>query len=363
MRISHSLAELHSRDFLTNTRGELTLIVPARSKRTWASHERMLRSAVIDTDGRIVSLGFPKFFNWGEDADDTAALTAALNSAEPVTFAEKLDGSLCIRSVIDGDVVLRTRGTLDGGDHGAPMRSLAESDYPQLLDGSRYGGWSLLCEFTSPEFPIVLSYAEPGLTLLGAVSHEDGRLMSREALVEVGRRLDIPLTPVCVLPRDPDELVAGVAALSGSEGIVASCADGQVLVKVKSASYLRAHALRFALSPRRLAELSLEHDVRDERGLRALITELAGGHEFELEEMALRTFVRVQDARARMDADLAAIEEWVAAHSDLDRREFAAHVGAYAGKTAPLYFSLRDGQRERALAWLHRRVADEVAAG
>lgn len=362
MRIPFALAELHEREFLTSTRGDLTLITPARSKRTWAPDERPLRSALVDRDGQVRSLGFPKFFNWGEDEHDTACLTAALAAGERVAFAEKLDGSLCIRSVIDGQVVLRTRGTFDGGDHGAPMRAVASTHHPTLLDPSLYADWSVLYEFTSPDFAIVLPYDTPGLTLLGAISHDDGHLMARDELAEVAAHLGVPLAPERALPTDPDELLAQVAGLSGSEGVVASCADGQVLVKIKAAAYLRAHALRFALSPRRVAEMCMEHDVRDEAALRALITELAGGHEFELEDLAMRAFGRVRDARARMDADLVAIEEWVIRHADLERRDFAARVGAHAGKMAPLYFALRDNQRERALAWLRRRLIDEVAA-
>lgn len=362
MRIAYSTDELHERGFLTSTRADLTLIVPGRAKRTWEAAERPLRSALIDRDRRVVSLGFPKFFNWGEDPDDTAALTGALRAGEPVWFAEKLDGSLCIRSVIGGQVVLRTRGTFDGGDHAAPMRALAAASHPRLLDPGVHPQRSLLFEFTSPQFPIVITYPRPALTLIGAVEHTDGSLVDRAGLVRIADELAVPLAPLRELPRDPQRLVGDVSAFRGAEGIVASCAGGRVLVKVKSAAYLRAHALRFALSARRVAELCVEHDVRDEAHLRALICELAGGHEFELEQLALATFARLCERRDQMARELSGIERWVAERAHLDRREFAAQVTPHARERSGLYFSVRDGRVDRARDWLHRRLIDEVAA-
>ncbi len=353
---------LAERQFAVSNRDGLVLVTPSRAKYDWKPEELWLRSAVFDSDGRVASLGWPKFFNLGENADDSARLERALEAGEEVWLTEKMDGSLCIRSVIGGSVIFRTRGTTDGGAHGPAMRACAAANYPQLLDPAFAPEGSLLFEFTSPRFRIVLPYTEPDLTFLGAVSHVDASLSHRDEVEAIAREGGLKLVEERELPRDIGQMAEVIRDLEGSEGIVARCAGGQTMVKVKAASYLAAHAILFAFSPRRVAELCLEHDIRDEQAFRAKVRELAGGYDFELEEEVLGHFRSSMVERERIDTLLSSVSEWVAANRHLDRKSFALAARDHAGPDLPLYFSVLDGRPEKAREYLEKRLPDKIAA-
>lgn len=322
------------------------LISPRKDKWTWEPAERRYRSAIICPREGIISQGFPKFDNAGEGQQDTARLYGALAAGEPVWFTEKMDGSLCIRSVIDGQVVLRTRGTHDGGtEHGPAMRALAERLYPALLDPAVEPDHSLLFEFVSPSFQIVVPYADEDLILLGAVGHADGALADRDELGELAERLSVPLVATHELPTDPAQLLAAVSGFDDREGIVARCDSGQVLVKIKSASYLAAHALRFAFSPRRVVEFCAERAIRDEDAFVAALRE--AGFDWEVGEETRAPFRAYRDALTAADARFAELAAMAEAWADLPRREFAARATPL-GQEAKILFMLLDGRGERA---------------
>jgi len=148
--------------------GALVQIAPQKNKHRWSADELHLRSLLTRPDGRIVSSGFPKFLNVGEDAA-TDAITAAAISSGRAWFTDKLDGSLIIRDVIDGVVLLRTRGSAEvSGERGDRLHALVAQSHPTLLDPTVLPGRSLLFEFTSdhPDDRIIIRYDTTSLTAL-----------------------------------------------------------------------------------------------------------------------------------------------------------------------------------------------------
>lgn len=322
------------------------LVSPRKDKWGWHPAERRYRSAIIDLREGIVSQGFPKFDNVHEDDENTQRLFAALAAGEEVWFTEKMDGSLCIRSVIDGRAVLRTRGTHDGGtDHGPAMRRLAERLYPRLLDPEFEPGRSLLFEFVSPQFQIVVPYESEDFVLLGAVDHADGRLADRPDLEGLEASSGVPLVATHVLPSDPAELVEAVKAYEGLEGVVARCENGQVLVKIKSASYLAAHALRFAFSPRRVAEFCAERGITDEDAFVDAMRE--AGFDWEVGEETRAPFRAYRDAIASADHRFEELAAMCESRRGLERREFAERAKR-EGKQAKILFMCLDGRADKA---------------
>lgn len=346
--------------FSVTDHGGLRLIVPRKDKFDWAEEERFYRSVVVDGDGRPVSVGFPKFFNAGEHPGDTAALEASLAGGR-VWFTEKMDGSLIIRSVVDGQVILRTRGTIDGGtDHGPAVRRLVADRYPQLLDPALEPDRSLLLEFVSPQFPIVLNYAEPDLILLGANRNLPGSLLDRPGVESLGADIRVPVTPAHDLPRELEDLLAAVRDWPDREGVVAICDDGQTLVKIKGAKYLAAHALRFAFTPRRVAEFAVEKGLRSEADFLAAIRN--EGYDWEVADEAKRSFETVQVAWADADRQLAQARLFVEEHRHLPRKEFAAMAVA-EGSIRSTLFALLDGKDERAENDLRDRLIEDAVRG
>ena len=359
------------RGFKLQRRDGLVLITPARTKMSradWREEELIMRSLVVrEHTGEVVSVGFPKFFNRGESGDGASLLSPEdrrldreLAAGEPVHYTEKVDGSLMIRSVVDGAVMIRTRGTLAQSDHTRAMSALAAARYPALLDPAFAPEASLLLEFVSPRFRVVVGYETEDLTLLGAVCHRSLRLADMPALEALAGAGDLRLVDLVELPSDPVALVTAVRAQADGEGIVARCDSGQTLVKIKSASYLALHRLRFALSARVVREVCEQRQVSSLEDFGVYLAEQ--GADFEL----------VSDARPLVDAYLAALDDAAEEFAELAARvpvELAAAVDRKAfavGFAVPLggartgaAFALADGDPERAQRLLRQRALDE----
>ena len=255
----------------------LTLVFPKKNKWDWTREERWLRSVVVDAKGRIVSTGWPKFGNYGEFQNDTRRLNEALASDAPVRFTHKEDGSLCIRDIVNGRVMMRTRGTMFGGqqdEDGTPsfgdrFCAVAEKKYPRLIDPAWFdAGISLLFEYVAPGNQVVVRYPEDDLILIGMLVHEPrgpkGRPMRPfivpwGEMAEFARKEELNLVSLKELPSTPAALLEEVKDWR-TEGVVVRCPDpdtgneDQILVKVKSAWYLANHRMKHSMNYQRILE-------------------------------------------------------------------------------------------------------------
>lgn len=304
------LSGLDREAFTVADHGGRFLVVPKKSKYRWAPDELHLRSLLLDAQGRVLSSGFPKFFNLGEDP----AHDAALLEAREVAYTEKRDGSLVIVDRIDGRAHLRTRGSHDLGLFTEPVWGTLRERYPALaalLDGG--GGealaWhSLLFEFTAPENRIVVRYDQAELSLLGRVDKrtleadlDDGEGSALRALSEA---TGVPLVPTVTLPADPREAQREVWRWRESEGVVARFRHGGrwMQLKLKGEWYLALHALRFRLGPAELRKLCFLRGAFTEGALRDLLA--GAGHDHEAMEFLRTPFEAYLDARAAL------LERW-----------------------------------------------------
>jgi len=272
-----NIEEINRKDFKISERswnGKVYfLIVPKKSKHKWALDELHLRSLLLDTNGNIVSASLPKFFNLFENPEHDKMFEGYLDNGE-VRFAEKMDGSLIIRSVIDGHVNFRTRGShvlADG--FGFPVMELVREKYPALLDASLFRDKSLLFEYTSPNNRIVLEYREPALTFLGYMNlyHDETlpKFFGFAHLIEkVAETTGTRPVQFHDLPMDINALRAEIAPWIGSEGIVAWCGNGAMLIKIKADEYLRIHRLKFHLSEDRVRKIAWFADLNSVGELR-----------------------------------------------------------------------------------------------
>lgn len=356
------------RGFNLIRRDGLILIVPGKaakfSSSDWPAEERPFRSLIVrESDHSIVSSGFPKFFNMGEDHHDSGLLNAALEGDDSVFFSEKADGSLAVRSVIDGKIIFRTRGTFDGGEHGPAMRRVAERRYPILLDPEFEPDRSLLFEFVSPNFRIVLPYAEDDLIFLGAISHETMRLSDLPEMRELADRHGFNLVAIHELPRDPEELVRVVGEWQGKEGVVARCNNGQTLVKLKGADYLARHRIRFALTARVVRQVCLERQVEKLEDFESYLAEQGGDWELAVEAKPLvELFVQTR-AQARSRFDIFAGEVAIQLKNYPVRKEFALEYATKLdGKARPAAFAIADGRPDNAYAMIEEELLDVAFA-
>ncbi|MFT4978312.1 MAG: hypothetical protein ACI8S6_004220 [Myxococcota bacterium] len=251
--------------------GAVVQVSPRGQKHRWRPDELHLRSLLCRPDGAVLSSGFPKFFNLGEDPEHDAQATTAI-AAGQAWLTEKMDGSLLIRDVIEGQVHLRTRGAAGLPPDKAPRIHALLTQHPALLDSTCLPDRSVLLEYTSPhpDDRIIVPYDRPQITALGWM-----QLQGAEHPVFHGSPDDVALLaeqtgapPVRFLPAPQTmaALIAEVRDWTGREGVVLRYAlpgGGLGLLKLKSLRYLRNHTARFHLTRARLWRLCWAEQIQD----------------------------------------------------------------------------------------------------
>lgn len=248
---------------------DLVLITPKKNVWEWKDEERWLRSIVVNNNGYVVSCGWPKFGNYGEFLEDTRLLHKALADLDTeVFYTRKEDGSLCIRSVINGKVVFRTRGTLFGGEcedeepFWEKFKRVANEKYSILLDPTYMPKTSLLFEYVAPDNRIVISYENEDLIFIGAIDHSNLRIHTYNELENITYQSGFNLVKTHSLPRKAKELIKNIEEWKDYEGIVVRFNDK--MVKIKSLHYCNLHRLASNITYSYIAELAENFGSEDE---------------------------------------------------------------------------------------------------
>jgi hypothetical protein len=329
------VAQIDRTQFKVVEEGGEVLVIPLKGKVRWRDDELHLRSLVLDPEGNIVSAGFPKFFNLGENPEHDRDLARAM-ARGAVELPEKLDGSLIVADRVRGVARLRTRGRRVLGEFAPDVEPLVASQYPRLMDFLREDplleGSSVLFEFVSPARSIVVRHERADLFLLGYV---DKRRVSpgwdAPTLARVHRETGVPLAPVHALPADLDGVLAQVRAWKGREGIVARfrTESGEPrLIKIKAEDYLRLHAYRSRLGSSRALKIAWLLDLRDESDILPALTRY--GLDWEAAEFARAEVVPyLAQRRAMMErfaSFCAAVTPWMGARTREEKRGYVERV-------------------------------------
>jgi len=331
--------------------GAVVLVTPAMGKTRWEPHELHLRSLLCRPNGEVISAGMPKFFNRGEVAEHDR-LTAEGLAENRTIFTEKLDGTLIIASLVDGNVVLRTRGNHHLGDFQVPVTALiADWDLKHFLTvlAHKYGyserepAHSLLFEYCAPTNRIVIGYSEPALTLIGYSLVEDGQLkmLRPDSLARTSSFNHVKELPAA---KSLTEIAETLKDLKGAEGYVTwtRLADGAChLLKHKSDWYFRMHGLRSQSSPNFIKEYCYLNDIKSVADLRTALEKDGFDWEFakfmtapydEHVACTLRINLEIQEA-------LVSMIRTCHAHPGEDRKTLALNAKAAAEATHSWTFS------------------------
>ena len=224
--------------------GEIVhLIQPQHIGTKWQQDNKHMRSVVVNYDGEVISAGFPKFTNWGENPDNFPVP----NSLRNCTVMEKLDGSLLIVSKYNGQYILRTRGTVDASTlaNGHELELFKEKFLKSLThDTPDTWNVSILFEWVSPINKIVLNYGdEPDWYVVGIVHHSDYSLYSQEDLDMWAKNKGFK-RPATYTFTDVNDLLQNVDQWKGKEGVCVYSKNDQSIHKVKSADYLIKHRFK-----------------------------------------------------------------------------------------------------------------------
>lgn len=319
----------------------MRLITPSHSaavgNAAWTRDNLWWRSRVETVRGELVSQGFGKFFNLGMGPLDlniglTDVAKAVAHGDAIATL--KLDGSLLIRSVYKGNIVLRTRGsfTYEHLDNAFEMDEFKRK-YPLLFDPVFAYNYSLLLEWVSPNNTIVIKYPEPELILVGAVDHRSMSYMRSEELKSLADMIDVKMVDYFPLTtKGWEDLYANLESNHEIEGYVIRLNNEQSLVKVKCAPYLTKHSLKSRLDSETLADMYFQYGRPDFTGFMA---EFSKAFDEEVAMWAMPAIASLYDGVRNLNAIEEHIVEKVAQRREegLSRKEFAIVTQNEYGKT------------------------------
>lgn len=327
--------------FRHDRQGNLTLVRPEASKTRWTSDELAFRSLVFDRDGKVASVGLPKFFEPHQQPGHVDDVEQACADGDVPVAHVKLDGALIIRSVIRGKVHLRTRAALSLADLDVPVRALAARS-AALMDPTFAPTLSLQLEFTSPAHRVVLAYPEDALTVIGATDHRTLLALPWPAISALAADAELPL------PESVDLRGAKVADWLGQlgrlgdvEGVVVRWQQGARMLRLKTDDYRIRHRLRFTYPPRRLAELQAKHGESG-RVLAKLAPDAA-----DVDHLHARLRA-IERCESEVEAEIAELRALAGRLRPLTRREQRERAGDLADPAPAVLAALLGGDGVRA---------------
>lgn len=216
---------------------------------------RECRGLIFNTEGKLISRPFHKFFNVNEREETQMN---KIDLSQPHVIMEKMDGSMIRPLVIDGHLRLATKMGLTEVAMNAEVWLAAQdpskSDWLRLMVSR---GITPLFEWTSRKNQIVIDYAQDDLVYLGSRVNLTGEYYMSE------------LVPFSVVPQygsldgNLADYIARAREMEGREGDIIRFADGQML-KIKNDWYVRIHKtvdkIRF---DRHIVDLILNEEVDD----------------------------------------------------------------------------------------------------
>lgn len=322
------------------------LVQPVHIGCRWNKDNLIFRSSVWNLRGEPVSLSFKKFFNWGEQPDLTYT-PFSMTANGGVEALEKIDGSTLILSMYKGQLIKRTRGTVDATkqDNGYELAFL-EDKYPGAFNHPMLMlGYSLIFEWVSPENRIVLNYgSEPDIYLTGAIFHKDYSLAPQPLLDSIAIEMGVK-RPKRFKFDKVKEMLEAVEALKGQEGICVYCNKGQDIRKVKSAWYLACHRMKSELgSYERLVDFYFEQGLPE---YQAFYDYLSKNFDFEIAEAYRGDISRICTGMKEVNKLLESMQSKVNDLKTKARKEAAAVILQAYGNTnrSGMAFKLLDGKK------------------
>jgi len=336
-------------DFKTEIQNGLTLIYPSKktamSNSVWTKDNLWLRSRIEDGYGNTVSQGFGKFFNLGQGNNDlrttTQEIVEHLDANLPVIATLKHDGSCLIRSVYQGKVIYRTRGSFNYTFHENAEGELAQfiAKYPLLDDPNWCNNQSLLFEWVTPKSQIIVQYNQPDLYLIGGIDHGHNhishlRYLKMSELEELSNQSLIPLVEYFVISTKTQwyEFYHNTLNDKNIEGFVIRLNEEQELVKIKADSYIAKHSLKYSMTLAKLIDMWLENKST----INGLLAQLAREYDEEVAIWALPYIEKLESAIKAFEDLLINVRQDIQLYHNqqADRKTFAIAMSKkYGGKS------------------------------
>lgn len=227
-----------------------------------SSIRRECRGLIFDTEGKLISRPYHKFFNAGEKEETQLN---KINLYEPHVVLEKLDGSM-IRPIptADGFRLATKAGITD-------IAEQAEEFIEDKLNYSRFikkciqKGTTPIFEWCSRKNRIVIDYPEDQLILTGVRYLDTGSYVAYSTMKMYAESWDIPVVKAVdgLSVQNIELFIKQVREWEDSEGIVLRFDSGH-MVKVKADDYILRHKSKESISQEKnVLQAVLEDSVDD----------------------------------------------------------------------------------------------------
>lgn len=321
------------------------LVQPNRAGVEWNRENRLFRSSLWNWNGDLISAGFPKFVNWGEQPEHFPVP----QSLKGCQILEKIDGSLLIVSKYNGQLIIRTRGTIDASGlekNGNEIEIFRNQLLPRIVEyhyGQQTWNCSWLFEWTSPNQRIVLSYGDqPRWTLVGLVDHNDYRLARQPDLDQLAANIGFN-RPQLYTSDTVEGLLNKVDTWKGIEGVCVYSNDGQSIHKIKSTDYLIKHRFKSKATLENTLELFFNYGQPPYQNFEK---ELIQQFDYECFEMVRGYASSICDASKKVSQIIGGIVRFVEPLKLLPRKNSAEAILSSYGSSgrSNIAFTILDGK-------------------
>jgi len=215
---------------------------------------RECRGIIFDTEGRIMSRPFHKFFNVNE-REETQAHVLALDLLFDHVIMEKMDGSMIRPVRVNGMVRLATK--MGVTDIAIEAEKLLSAEQYEWLEDVMNINVTPIFEYIAPTNKIVIEYTEPRLVLLAMRNNISGNYyMPHSAPFEV-------VPQYGSVDGGLDEYIARARKQQGREGDIIRFADGH-MIKIKNDWYVRIHKTKDLIrADRNIADIIVNEQLDD----------------------------------------------------------------------------------------------------
>lgn len=213
---------------------------------------RECRGIIFDTEGKIMSRPFHKFFNANEREETQIHI---IDMTRPHMIMEKMDGSMIRPVRLNGMIRLATK--MGVTDIAVEAEKLLTEEQYEWLDQVMLSCVTPIFEYIAPTNKIVIEYAEPKLVLLAMRNNISGNYyMPHKAPFEV-----VPMYGS--VDGGLAEYIARAREMQGREGDIIRFADGH-MIKIKNDWYVRIHKTKDLIRfDRNIADIIVNEQLDD----------------------------------------------------------------------------------------------------
>lgn len=298
--------------FLVKEKDGFYLINPNYNYVEYNDDELIYRSSLWSKEGELVSAGFKKFFNWGEQIKVSKQPEEIIPNHN---FIEKIDGSLLIVSRYKNQMIYRTRGThsiyqfsnvisdeyninpISNFKEVDEFRKKYKIDEYMFEEDDETSQYSLLFEWVTPSNKIILDFKEPDLYLVGCIDHLDYSYYSQEWVDVIAKKLKVK-RPERHSFNTLEEMFK-VKYWINKEGICMYYNNDQSIVKIKSLDYLKKHKFKSNMNYERLVDIFIEHKFES---LLHLFDYFEETYDFEIRQyLENEYFAIIQDRQFKLE--------------------------------------------------------------